>query len=246
MLLAIDLGNSEIDVGVWDGQRWTAMLRRRTTELVDGSEFGAWLADQLGAGITASIVSSVVPSATDWVLHGVLDAYGLEARRLVADPKLKMEVCYDPPSSLGTDRLANALAAREIATPIVVVDVGTATTFEAVDASGNFVGGAIMPGPRLAAAALAKGTAALPEAAVDFPPDVLGDSTLHALQSGIMLGHAAAIQGLASQMSNRLGGAKVIATGGLGEQFLSQCPILEGFYPTLTLDGLVTAHQLLS
>ena len=252
MLLAIDLGNTETQVGVWDGREWAGIWRRRTNAIGTVDEFVEWLEAQFAessiAGVfNGAIVASVVPAATEAVIQAVAQVTECVPLQLTPDPRLGMKIQYDPPSSLGADRLANALAAKaRFKLPVVVVDIGTATTFEAIDQSGAFVGGAIMPGPALSAAALAEGTAALPEANLDLPSSAIGSSTVHALQSGIILGQAAAIQGLATQMAAELGpGTTVVATGGQGERFLGLCPILEGHYPTLTLDGLVVAFALL-
>jgi len=252
MLLAIDLGNTETHVGVWDGSTWCALWRRRSI-FAGSDEFAEWLRAHIAeSGIEASfggvICASVVPTATDAIIQAATRVTECVPVRLSADSRLGMEIRYDPPQSLGADRLANALAARyRFTPPVLVVDIGTATTFEAVDRSGAFVGGAIMPGPAMAAAALAHGTAALPEAILKVPPRTIGQTTMHSLQSGIMLGHAAAVQGLATKLTVELGNdTTVIATGGLGEGFLPLCPILGGYYPTLTLDGLVLAFELLA
>jgi len=253
MLLAIDLGNTETRVGVWDGDKWPAIWRRPTSATWTADELANWLEAHLNEGLPAvgfagAVIASVVPDATVAMTQAVTQVTECIPLHLAPDPRLGLEIRYNPPNSLGADRLANALAAKHrFNPPVLVVDIGTATTFEAVDRSGAFLGGAIMPGPALSAAALATFTAMLPEAALDLPSSPIGNSPLHALQSGIMLGHAAAIQGLAVQMVARLGEhVKVIATGGFGERFVDLCPVLQGYYPTLTLDGLVVAHGLLA
>ncbi|HLK13870.1 MAG TPA: type III pantothenate kinase [Fimbriimonadaceae bacterium] len=253
MLLAIDLGNSETTVGVWDGAEWRAVWRRETSIVGRSDTFDIWLRtnlaeSQLATGVEGAILASVVPAQTEGVERAVRTVCGMPTVQLRHDPRLGMEIRYSPPDSLGADRLANALGARALLTmPALVVDVGTATTFEALDRGGAFVGGAIMPGPKLMAAALAHGTAALPEAAIELPAGPIGGSTLTGLQSGIVLGHAAAIQSLATSMVAELGAdTTVVATGGFGERFLPLCPVLSRYLPTLTLDGLVVAFGLLS
>jgi type III pantothenate kinase len=253
MLLAIDVGNSETKIGVWYSAAWLAVWRRPTNLLIEADELADWLRANLSdAGFVqkpdCAIIASVVPAVSDSVLEAVARVGGCVPIRFGPDPRLGIEIRYEPPSSLGADRLANALAARaRFGAPVLVVDIGTATTFEAVDRSGAFVGGAIMPGPALSVAAMVRGTATLPEAPLVAPPGVIGHTTIQALQSGIMLGHADAIQGLATRMRLELGGdTAVISTGGMGESFLPLCPILQGHYPTLTLDGLVLGFGLLT
>jgi len=140
--------------------------------------------------------------------------------------------------------LANALAALErFKPPIIVVDFGTATTFDAIDLEGNYVGGAILPGVQISSQALFDRAAKLPRVDYKAPAQALGRNTVDALQSGIMLGYAGAIDALATKIGKELGGAKVIATGGLGGLFLGLCETIESYEPTLTLDGLLVASQ---
>ena len=253
MLLAIDLGNTETHVGVWDGAAWRALWRRKTDAVGTAGEVEGWLVSRISESafddvFHGAVIASVVPAVSDVVTQAVTRVAACAPILLTADPKLGIEIRYDPPNSLGADRLANALAARaKFTAPVLVVDIGTATTFDAIDRVGAFVGGAIMPGPAMGAAALAAGTAALPEAVLELPPSAIGDTTMRCLQSGIILGHAAAVQGLATQLAGELGAdTTVIATGGMGERFMALCPILSGYYPTLTLDGLVLAFGLIA
>ncbi|MHB8635353.1 MAG: type III pantothenate kinase [Fimbriimonadaceae bacterium] len=251
MLLAIDVGNTSTHVGVWDGRAWRGTWRRGTAGIEAEAEFAGWLSDRLteagvGEAVHRVVVGSVVRSVTETVVQASARVAESVPIQLADDSRLRMPLQYDPPSSLGADRLANALAARASCTlPVLVVDIGSATTFDAVDRSGAFVGGAIMPGPALSAAALTG--IGLPEITLDMPPGPIGNSTVRSLRCGVMLGHAAAIQGLATRIVAELGGdTTVVATGGLGEPFISVCPVLTAYHPTLTLDGLVVAHRLLS
>jgi type III pantothenate kinase len=157
-------------------------------------------------------------------------------------------VDYDPPRAVGADRVANALAALEkYKTPVVVVDFGTATTFDTIDREGVYVGGAILPGVGISSQALVHHTAKLPQIDLVPPQRAVGKNTVESLQSGIMLGYAGAIDALARRIDLELGGGTtVVSTGGLGGVFVELCETIQEHNETLTLDGLVIAQGRLS
>ncbi|HVL37891.1 MAG TPA: type III pantothenate kinase, partial [Fimbriimonadaceae bacterium] len=131
--------------------------------------------------------------------------------------------------------------------PVIVVDFGTATTFDVIDSRGTYAGGAILPGVEIAAEALHGRTAKLPRVELKAPARAIGKNTVHSLQSGLVLGYAGAIDALARRLAGELEGQpRVVATGGLGSHFVELCPMLELYDPTLTLDGLVLAYERLS
>ncbi len=250
MLLAIDVGNTHTVFGLWDGAAWQAIWRRSTNPEETEDQLAVWLrgAQQL-SGLTgqigAVIVGSVVPE-----MDGNLDKLAAKwlrapCRFLVGGNSVGLKLDYDPPHAVGADRIANALAAlARFEPPIIVVDFGTATTFDTIDRSGTYVGGAILPGVTLASHALAEKTAKLPQIELAAPKTAIGKNTVHSLQSGVMLGYAGAIDALARRITAELGGsARVVATGGLGSVFLGLCESIESYEETLTLDGLVLAHE---
>lgn len=253
MLLAIDVGNTHTVFGLWDGERWVATWRRSTYMRETEDELAVWLKglfdlEGIPWQIDSAICGSVVPQVNDALQRMCRRYAGIELRFLTTGLEVGLPVSYEPPHAVGADRIANALAALARYTPpIVVVDFGTATTFDAINLNGVYVGGSILPGVTIAAHALTERTAKLPQVSLDAPEDAIGRNTVHSLQSGIMLGYAGAIDGLSRRIRCELGGqAKVLATGGLGRLFLDICETIESYEPTLTLDGLVIANERLT
>jgi len=253
MLLAIDIGNTHTVCGVWNGTRWCAIWRRSTTVDVTEDELAAWLRSMFDLSgfvwkVDGAICGSVVPQL-DRIWNKLAERwFGVPLRFLKLGSEVGLQVDYDPPRAVGADRIANALGALDrFEPPIIVVDFGTATTFDAIDSYGAYAGGAILPGIQLSSRALFDKAAKLPE--VDFvaPDHALGRNTVQSLQSGIMLGYAGAIDSLARRIDGELGGnSKIIATGGLGSMFLGLCDSIESYEPNLTLDGLVIASKRLA
>ena len=250
MLLAIDVGNTHTVFGVWNGAEWLAVWRRGTNPSATEDQLAVWLRGAFDLSgiefkVTGVICASVVPPANDALERLSRRWFGIEPRFIHGGADIGLEVRYDPPSAVGADRLANALAAlagRQ--PPIIVVDFGTATTFDAVSADGAYAGGAIMPGVVVSSEALIKRAAQLPQVEFTAPARALGGSTIESLQSGIMHGYAGAIDHLAKAIARELGGrVTVIATGGLGRLFVDLCTTIECFEPNLTLDGLRIAHE---
>ena len=245
MLLAIDVGNTHSVYGLHDGETWRAVWRRATDVEDTADEIGAWLATLHGvAGVVFAadrcVVASVVPSINGALVELAQKYYGCEARMLRGDSAHGVPVTYDPPSGVGADRIANAIAALAIAPPpVVVVDFGTATTFDVVDRTGAYVGGAILAGPLTALESLIGRTAKLPSTELKLPEAAIGRNTTEALRSGTMFGYAGAIDALAERIDVELGGgATFIATGGLSHAFQDLSRYLERIEPMLTLDGL--------
>lgn len=245
MLWAIDVGNTQTVVGIYDGDRWRATWRVQTDRERTEDELIATLrtlCDHAGVAFVADglVVCSVVPS-TDIVWERFA-ARGLSvaARFLRTGDQVGVVVDYNPPQAVGADRIANALAALErFKTACIVVDFGTATTFDTVDHRGHYVGGAIHPGPMVALESLAGRTAKLPLFALETPPHAIGTDTVSSLQSGFMFGYAGAIDAVTKRIKAELQGpVKVVSTGGLGNLFLSLCEEVEEHDPLLTLEGL--------
>ena len=245
MLLAIDIGNTDSKFGVSDGETWV-VWRRPTDDLLDLS---AWLKAMFtAANIPLEIdrigCASVVPRVDPLIKDVAKNLFNREV--LFINPKLDfgVKVRYTPPESLGADRLANCLGAlKQFTAPMIIVDFGSATTFDVVR-DNAFIGGAIMPGVRLQADILAHGTANLPDVPVELPAFVIGTSTSEAIQSGIVLGHISAVEGMVkriqSECDNR---ATVIATGGLAHLFIGATDAINHYVPNLTLDGIASTLQ---
>jgi type III pantothenate kinase len=253
MLLAIDVGNTQAVFGLWDGAAWRAVWRRATSADETEDQLAVWLKglfELSGLSFEANgvIVASVVPQMNFAIDHMARKWLGVTPAFLRTGSDVGLQVDYDPPHAVGADRLANALAAlARYEPPIIVVDFGTATTFDAVSKDGHYAGGAILAGIEVATQALIGRTAKLPQFELRVPDKAVGTTTTGSLQAGMMLGYAGAIDHLAEKMSAELGGnATVVATGGLGALFLGVSKSISEYLPNLTLDGLVIAYRRLT
>ncbi len=229
MLLAIDSGNTNIVFAVFDGEdairgQWRSSSRSERT----ADEFGVWLATLMEdvkiapADITAAIIASVVPATLFTLKKLCRDYFGCEALVIGEggiDPGLEVKV--DRPDDVGADRLVNAVSAhRQYGGPLIVVDFGTATTFDVIDADGSYIGGVIAPGVNLSLEALHMAAAQLPRVGIEPTKVVTGKSTVEAMQSGIYWGYVGLIEGLVKRLRDEHGtDMKVIATGGLAVLF---------------------------
>jgi type III pantothenate kinase len=248
MTWAIDIGNTQTVVGLWDGTEWKAMWRLDTDRHRTEDELAVHLEalcrmDGFPFTAQAAIGASVVPQATESVTRMFADRFGVITPWLVNGTQVGLPVTYDPPHAVGADRLANALGALALYhAPVVVVDFGTATTFDVVDASGAYAGGAILPGVVVSMEALASRAAKLPQIALREPSRAIGRNVVESLEAGVLFGAAGAIEELAHRISEELGTPPTfLATGGLGEVFVRLCPSIHRYCPTLTLDGLIIA-----
>ena len=251
MLLAIDVGNTNIVLGVFEGitlvQSWRLQtLRERTSDelglLVDGL-FAHHHIDK--SKVDGLILGSVVPPLTS-TTRGMAERYfGLNA--LIVEPGVNtgMPILYENPAEVGADRIVNAIAAYErfdrtaSPRPLVVVDFGTATTFDAVSAKGEYLGGAICPGVQISADALFQRAARLPRIDVRKPSSVVGQTTVGAMESGLFWGYVGMVEGLVRRMSDELGGDAIcVATGGLASIISPETTLIQHVDPDLTLDGL--------
>jgi len=252
MLWAIDVGNSHTVYGFWSGDRWVADFRLETSARETEDSLAATLKallDLRGLPFTASdfVVASVVPAMNETLTRLAKEWLNVVPKFLTTGEAVGIDVIYDPPSAVGADRLANALGGLAKAKPpMIIIDFGTATTFDAIGASGEYLGGSILPGVRLALEALSSKTAKLPQIEIAAPPSAIGQTTPQAMQSGLVLGYADAIDGLARRFRKELGGhVKVLATGGLGEAFGQICQEIDEYDPYLTLNGLkIAANRL--
>lgn len=253
MLWAIDVGNTHTVYGRWDGQRWRAQWRLPTDPSRTEDQLAAELASlcalaELPFSAQQVVIGSVNPGVNEALDRLAREWLGAEPIFLRSGEEVGLRVTYDPPRSVGPDRIANALGVlNKFQAPAIVVDFGTATTFDAISGEGVYLGGAILPGINLAFESLYQKAALLPRVPFRAPETTIGKDTPGAIQSGVVLGYAFGIEGLAVRMKEELGGeALVISTGGLGEQFLELCPSIERYDADLTLDGLVEAHRRLT
>lgn len=248
MLLAIDSGNTNAVFAVYDGDALIASWRVSTNPRRTADEYAVWLTQLLSlAGLTrgdidATIIANVVPQASFNLLS--LCRTHLDTEPLVvgtAGCRLGIGVDVDMPAeSVGGDRVANAVAARDRhVTPLIVVDFGTATNFDIVDGRGNYCGGVIAPGPNLSLQALEMAAAQLPLVALERPPTVVGRSTVPAMQSGVFWGYVGLIEGLVrrirAERGERMG---VVGTGGLAPLFAGATEVIDQVDRDLTIWGL--------
>ena len=252
MLLAIDAGNTNVVFAVHDGDRIRGQWRASTSDARTADEHLVWLSHLMAfdgldpARIERAILSTVVPQARMGIETLCRRFFGCEAM-VVGDPgvRLPLRVLVERPSEVGADRLVNAVAAHTTyGGPLIVVDFGTATTLDVVDADGNYAGGVIAPGINLSMRALHMAAAQLPNVAVERPESVIGKSTVGAMQSGVFWGYAALVEGLVARVQAEFGAPmKVIATGGLAPVFRDGADLFEHEDPDLTIRGLVEIHR---
>jgi len=246
MLLAVDVGNTQTVLGLFDGERLAEHWRVATEAERTGDELAALLSDLLSLrGLGFDDVSAIcLSSAVPLLVHSYqeLAERHIGAPLLVLGPGTRtgIPVLYDDPREVGPDRIANAVAARErYGAPCIVVDFGTSTNFDAVSAQGEYVGGVLAPGIEVSMDALFARAARLTK--VDFvePETVIGKTTVSALQSGLVYGFAGQVDGIVERIRAELGdNAPVIATGGLAELIAPHSRTIEKVDPLLTLDGL--------
>ena len=248
-LLAIDVGNTNVTLGVWQGERLAGPWRLATHRERTADEYAILVRGCLSSAgldpgvLDACVLCCVVPPVLDAIL-GMSRQFGLET--LVVEPGVRtgLPILTEAPQDVGADRIVNAVAAHaRHGGPILIVDLGTATTVDAVSARGEYLGGAIAPGVGVAAEALFNSAARLPRVEIRRPPQAIGRGTAAALQSGLVLGSAALIDGLVRRMASELSppdgaGVQVIATGGLAGVITAACESVSRVEPDLTLDGL--------
>lgn len=247
MLLAVNVGNTQTLVGLFEGSElqwhWRFSTQAERTADEHALIIGGFLAQHglsFSRQITGVAISSVVPPATA-ALREMTAGY-FHFPPVVVEPGVKtgMPVLTDNPREIGADRVVNALAAySRYGGPCVAVDLGTANTYDAVSEKGEFLGGAISPGIQLSAQILFSATAKLPSVELTAPRSVIGKNTVEAMQSGLIFGVAAEVDGIVERMVKELGGvATVVATGGLAPVVVPHCRTIDHHAPWLTLEGL--------
>jgi type III pantothenate kinase len=253
MLLTLDIGNTEITLGLFQGDLLQAQWRLTTNPDRTPDEWGGAIGDVLiRAGnspneVRAVCLASVAPAVTQSVVSGVARATGRTAVPVDARSPLPVRLDVDEPLSVGADRIVNVLAAVELYhADVIVVDFGTATTFDCITADARFVGGVIMPGLRTAADQLTRRAAKLPAIELEPPPRVIGRRTEECIQAGVLYGAADAVDGLVRRIRAEWPGSgspHAIATGGLAAIVAPLTASLERVHPDLTLQGLRLAAR---
>jgi type III pantothenate kinase len=251
MLLCIDIGNTNITLGLYEGEELGPRWRLATDNERMPDEFGIQLINLIKhAGFPAQILIAqhclcCAPLTEKWVQ--VCRDY-LNCNPLVVNSRVKtgVKILYDEPSLVGADRIVDAAAAfRLYGGPACIVDFGTATTFDAISKEGYYLGGAIAPGIGIAAEALFQRTAKLPRVELERPPTAIGRNTTHAMQSGLLFGYVGLVEGMVARYRAELGPEmKVIATGGLAEIIARETPVIQYVAPWLTLDGLRMIYEM--
>jgi type III pantothenate kinase len=246
VLLALDVGNTNTVIGVFDGKalltHWRLSTRREGTR----DEYAMLLKglfDFAGLDfrrVSAVIISSVVPPLQGPLEEMARQYFGIEP--MVVGPGIKtgMPILYESPREVGADRIVNAVAAFEAyGGPGIVVDLGTATTFDAISARGEYLGGAICPGIGISSEALFQHAAKLPRVDITRPKAIIGKTTVGSMQAGLFYGYLGLVEGVVARMRAELGGrVTVIATGGLAQLLLTESTAVDHVDPLLTLTGL--------
>jgi len=251
MLFAIDVGNTNIVYGLFEGPRLAHQFRVETNRRRTGDEYSVIVRQLLSmhavtpSHVNAAIIASVVPSLTEPMRALVHRNFGVEALIVGHGIRSGMPILCDNPREVGADRIVNATAAFErFHTGLIVVDFGTATTFDCVSPKGEYLGGVIAPGVQISADALFSHAARLPRVEIAKPPHVVGRNTRHSMQSGLVYGYVSVVDGLVDKLENELGFAcTVVATGGLAKLIAPLTRTIHEVDDDLTLTGLRILYE---
>jgi len=251
MLLAIDIGNTNIVLGVFKGKQLKGEWRIATSLSRTTDEYGILLLDLFHAqglapkDITGIVLSSVVPPLTPVFEEMGQRYFGRSPMVVTHESKTGLHIHYEQPKDVGADRIVNAAAAFALyGGPLVIVDFGTATTFCAVSKEGNYLGGAIAPGLTISAEALFARAAKLPKVELLRPKNVIGHDTVSSMQAGIIIGYVGLVDELVTRMKQEVGGKPfVVATGGLVALIAPESKTIQKVHPFLTLEGLRIIYQ---
>lgn len=251
MFVVVDVGNSNIVLGIYRGRELLHHFRLSTNRQSTADEYGVKIYNLFQMSkiavddIEGVIISSVVPPLMH-VLEELCEKY-MRKKPLIVGPGIKtgLNLRYENPREVGADRIVNAVAAVEqYGGPLVVVDFGTATTFDCIDAAGNYLGGAIVPGIGISTEALYQRASKLPRIELEKPKKVIGRNTVHAMQSGIIFGYAGQVDGIVNRIRREMDAdLKVIATGGLAELIASEAESIQEVNQLLTLEGLRIIYE---
>lgn len=253
MLLAIDIGNTNIKYGIYEGDNLVASFRVSSRLSRTADEYGSVLINLLASkglktsDVSGVIMSSVIPSLNYTICH--MCEYFFDISPLMVGPGIKtgLNVKADNPKEVGADIIVNSVSAfTKYGGPIIVIDFGTATTFDVVTENCELIGVAIAPGIKTALEGLTKNTAQLPTIELEAPKSVIGKNTKTSMQSGLIFGFAGLVNNIVKKMKKELKNqnVKVVATGGLGELIAKESEVIDLVDRTLTLDGLKEIYKL--
>lgn len=251
MILAIDIGNTNIVIGAIDSGQTCFVERITTNHLNTGTEYAINIKNILEihqispSQIEGAILSSVVPPLNAAFYSAINKIFGFRPMLVGAGMKTGINIIMDNPKTVGSDMIVDAVAAiQEYPCPLIIIDMGTATTMSVVDKSGNYIGGVILPGLKVSLDSLSSKTAQLPSISIDIPKKVIGKNTIDCMRSGIMYGNAGMIDGLIERIAAELGSpATVIATGGLSRFIAPLCRHEIIYDEALLLKGLWILYQ---
>lgn len=252
MILVVDIGNTNIVLGIYHNRELVHHFRLSTARQSTVDEFGVMIfnlfrmSDISIKDIEGVIISSVVPPLVN-VFEEMCQKF-IHKTPLVVGPGIKtgLNLRYENPREVGADRIVNAVAAvSQYKGPLVVVDFGTATTFDCIDEKGNYLGGAIVPGIGIATEALYQRASKLPRIELEKPKKVIGRNTVHAMQAGIIFGYAGQVDGIVERIKIEMEAPdlKVVATGGLAELIASETRCIQEVNSMLTLEGLRLIYE---
>ena len=252
MLLAVDVGNTNVTFGVFEGERLKATGRFATDISREGDEYGVLMINMLSlegidrSEIDGGVLASVVPPLTSTIEDVMRKHFKVRPLRVGAGVKTGLRILYEDPREVGADRIADAVAALRLhKPPLIVVDVGTATVFDALSRDGDYLGGAIAPGIGLATEVLASRAAMLRRIDLTPPKKAIGTNTPAAMQSGVLFGYAALVDGMVHRFKDEIGDdAWVVGTGGFATLMSQLTPVFDHVDHDLTLNGLRIIYEM--
>lgn len=251
MILAIDIGNSNIIIGGIDSKKTYFIERITTTSGKTNLEYAITLKSILeiyhieATSIEGAIISSVVPPLNRTVVTAVKKITGVTAKLVGSGMKTGLNILMDNPKTVGSDMIVNSVASiKEYPPPIIIIDMGTATTMSVIDKNCCYIGGAILPGLRVSLENMSSSTAQLPHISLDVPKKVIGKNTVDCMRSGVIFGNAAMIDGMLTKIEEELGqSATIVATGGIAKVMIPLCSHTILYDGTLLLKGLLALYE---
>jgi len=251
MLLVVDVGNTETVLGLYEGDALRYHWRLSTERGRTPDEWAVAVVGLLSVAniphtaVKAAAMASVVPPLTGVIADTIQSRFGVKPLQVGPGVKTGIKILYDNPLEVGADRIVNSVAAwARVSGAAIIVDFGTATTFDVLSANAEYLGGVIVPGLLISAESLAARTARLPRVEIRKPPAVIGRNTIHSIQSGLYHGYASLVNGMLAAIRSEMGGRpSVIVTGGLHGQLVADLKGVDHVDPCLTLEGLRIVHS---